>query len=172
VARAVCSSSRCDEIALYTGNDDNIVADLLTPYRFNIDGKRVEKRFVGGLLGHWAVWTKKAAALLDAVKSCVANDGKGIEELLAMGVEVTDMNEVIFDARNSFQGCIPGILEVLRRQGLIEGRWCLNPNEEVSAGQLEEIDRIYKMYQHLTDDIFVREFIESDKEQIIKPAVA
>jgi len=172
VARAVCSSSRSDEIALYTGNDDNIVADLLTPYRFNIDGKRVEKRFVGGLLGHWAVWTKKAAALLDAVKSCVANDGKGIEELLAMGVEVTDMNEVIFDARNSFQGCIPGILEVLRRQGLIEGRWCLNPNEEVSAGQLEEIDRIYKMYQHLTDDIFVREFIESDKEQIIKPAVA
>jgi dihydrodipicolinate synthase/N-acetylneuraminate lyase len=168
VMRAVCSSSRRDEIALYTGNDDNIVADLLTPYRFVINGEKVEKRFVGGLLGHWAVWTKKAASLLDTVKKCLANDGKGIEDLLAIGVEVTDMNEAIFDARNSFHGCIPGIHEVLRRQGLIEGRWCLNPLEEVSSGQLGEIDRIYQMYQHHTDDAFVNAFLEKDKERLRK----
>src|SRR4029079_4045899 len=142
VVRAVCNSQRRDQIALYTGNDDNIVADLLTPYRFNVNGVPVEKRFVGGLLGHWAIWTKKATELLVAIKECIANDGEGIDELLARGIGVTDMNEVIFDARNSFHGCIPGIHEVLRRQGLLEGRWCLNPKEELSNGQIEEIDRI------------------------------
>jgi len=101
------------------------------------------------------------------VKTCLANDGKGIEELLAMGVEVTDMNEVIFDARNSFHGCIPGIHEVLRRQGLLEGRWCLNPKEELSNGQLEEIDRIYKQYPEFTDDEFVRRFLEEDKKAVV-----
>jgi hypothetical protein len=168
VVRAVCSSSRPHEIALYTGNDDNIVADLLTPYRFVINGETVEKRFVGGLLGHWAVWTKKAASLLEAIKKCLANDGKGMDDLLALGVEVTDMNEVIFDARNAFHGCIPGIHEVLRRQGLVEGRWCLNPQEEVSSGQMEEIDRIYEMYHHHTDDAFVKAFLEKDNEKMLK----
>ncbi len=172
VVRAVCSSSRPNEIALYTGNDDNIVADLLTPYRFTINGEKIEKRFVGGLLGHWAVWTKKAVSLLDTIKTCLANDGEGIENLLTLGVEVTDMNGVVFDAKNSFHGCIPGIHEVLRRQGLIEGRWCINPLEEVSTGQLEELDRIYEMYQHHTDDEFVKEFIESDNEQVMKSVVA
>lgn len=173
VVRAVCSSSRPNEIALYTGNDDNIVADLLTPYRFVINGKQVEKRFVGGLLGHWAVWTKKAAALFEAIKKCQANGGKGIEDLLAIGVEITDMNEVIFDAKNSFHGCIPGIHEVLRRQGLIEGRWCLNPFEEVSSGQIEEIDRLYEMYKHHTDDEFVKQFLQNDsKNRLPDSAVA
>jgi len=160
VVRAVCSSDRRDEIALYTGNDDNIVADLLTPYRFSVNGRLIEKRFSGGLLGHWAVWTKKAVELLRQIKQCVGNNYAGIEDLLARGVEVTDMNEVIFDARNAFHGCIPGIHEILRRQGLLEGRWCLDPKEEVSPGQLEEIDRLYKMYLHHTDDEFVREFVD------------
>lgn len=161
VVRAVCGSSRRDHIALYTGNDDNIVADFITPYRFNINGQLVEKRFVGGLLGHWAVWTKKAVELLNRIKYAVSNGGN-VEDLLAKGIEVTDMNEVIFDAANSFHGCIPGIHEVLRRQGLLEGRWCLNPQEELSPGQVEEIDRIYQMYPHNTDDAFAKEFLEKD----------
>ena len=152
VVSAVCHSSRRDEIALYTGNDDNIVADLLTPYRFEVDGKTVEKRFAGGLLGHWAVWTKKAVQLLAEIKQCITNDYAGIEKLLSLGNEVTDMNAVIFDAKNSFHGCIPGIHEVLRRQGLLQGRWCLNPDEELSPGQMEEIDRVWKSYPHLSDE--------------------
>jgi len=163
VVRALCSSGRRNEIALYTGNDDNIVADLLTPYRFNIDGEETEKRFVGGLLGHWAAWTKKAVELFNEIKQCLANDSSGIEKLLSKGIEVTDMNAVLFDAKNSFHGCIPGIHEVLRRQGLLADIWCLNPEEKLSAGQMEEIDRIYKMYPHNTDDAFVKEFLEKDK---------
>jgi dihydrodipicolinate synthase/N-acetylneuraminate lyase len=166
VVRAVCGSSRKDEIALYTGNDDNIIADLVTPYRFNINGQQVEKRFVGGLLGHWAVWTRSSAELLNEVKQAVNSGAANIQELLSTGIEVTDMNEVIFDARNSFHGCIPGIHEVLRRQGLLEGRWCLDPHEELSPGQMEEIDRVYKMYPHLTDDAFVKEFLEKDKKSV------
>jgi hypothetical protein len=164
VVRAVCSSERRNDIALYTGNDDNIVADLITPYCFNINGDQVEKRFVGGLLGHWAVWTKSAVELLNNIKQSVADDSKNIKKLLAKGIEITDMNEVIFDARNSFHGCIPGIHEVLSRQGLIEGRWCLNTDEELSPGQMEEIDRIYKMYPQNMDDAFVKEFLEKDKK--------
>ena len=166
VVRAVCNSQRRNQIALYTGNDDNIVADLLTPYRFNVNGELVKKRFVGGLLGHWAVWTKKATELLVAIKECLANNGEGMDDLLALGTGVTDMNEVIFDARNSFHGCIPGIHEVLKRQGLLEGRWCLNRNEELSNGQFEEIDRIYKQYPEFTDDEFVKRFLAEDKKAI------
>ena len=164
VVRAVCNSGRRNEIVLYTGNDDNIVADLLTPYQFPVNGEKIEKRFVGGLLGHWAVWTKKAITLLDEIKHCIANDYSGVEKLLAKGIEVTDMNAVIFDAKNFFKGCIPGIHEVLRRQGLLEGRWCLNPEEELSAGQMEEIDRVYKNYPHFTDDEFVKKLLEDDKK--------
>ena len=163
VMRAVCESSRHKEVALYTGNDDNIVADLLTPYCFFIDGKQVEKRFVGGLLGHWAVWTKKAVDLLNEIRNSRPNNTE-MEKLLARGVEITDMNAAIFDAANSFHGCIPGIHEVLRRQGLLEGRWCLNPDEELSVGQMEEIDRVYKMYPQNTDDAFVRDFLEKDNK--------
>ena len=161
VVRAVCDSSRREEIALYTGNDDNIVADLLTPYRFRSDGLEVEKRFVGGLLGHWAVWTRQAVALFEDIKQCIANDYTGIESLLAKGLEVTDINAVIFDAKNSFKGCIPGIHELLRRQGLLEGRYCLDPEEDLSAGQLEEIERIIAAYPSYNDEAFVKKFLET-----------
>lgn len=159
VVRAVCNSGRHDEIALYTGNDDNIVADLLTIFRFENDGRVIQKNFVGGLLGHWAVWTKKAVELLEEVKRCKAAGRAAVGRLLTRGVEVTDMNAAIFDPAHSFNGCIPGIHEVLRRQGLLEGRWCLNPDEELSTGQMEEIDRVCAAYPHLTDDEFVREFL-------------
>lgn len=162
VVRAVCNSSRKDEIALYTGNDDNIIADLLTTYRFTVNGHVVEKEFVGGLLGHWAVWTRKAVELLQEVKKCEAAGFMGIHELLTKGIEITDMNAAIFDPANKFHGCIPGIHEVLRRQGLLKGTWCLNPNEQLSPGQSEEIDRICTAYPHLTDDEFVKEFLASD----------
>ena len=109
VLRAVALSKRRNEIALYTGNDDNIVADLLTSYRFEINGKQVEKRFVGGLLGHWAVWTKKAVELLNEIKQCIANNYFGIDKLLSKGIYIADMNAVIFDAKNSYKGCIAGI---------------------------------------------------------------
>lgn len=164
VVRAVCNSSRREEIALYTGNDDNIVADLLTPYQFVVNGEKVEKRFVGGLLGHWAVWTKKAVELFAETKQCIANDYAGTEKLLAKGIEVTDMNAVLFDAQHSFKGCIAGIHEILWRQGLLEGRFFLNPEEELSAGQLEEIDRVYKNYPQFTDDEFVKNFMETEKK--------
>jgi len=163
VVRAVCNSSRINEIALYTGNDDNIVADLLTPYRFMVDDKIVEKRFAGGLLGHWAVWTTKAVELLKEIKHCIENNYAGAEKLLSKGIEITDMNAVIFDAQHSFKGCIAGIHEVLRRQGLLEGTWCLNPEEKLSRGQEEEIERLYKMYPSNTDDKFVKEFLKKKK---------
>jgi hypothetical protein len=161
VVRAVCHSSRRDEIALYTGNDDNIVVDLLTPYRFLINGEQIEKRFVGGLLGHWAVWTKKAVELFASIKKCIASDYEGIEKLLATGIEVTDMNAAIFDAQHSFKGCIAGIHEILRRQGLLKGLFCLNPEEKLSEGQLKEIDRVVKNYPHFADDEFVKTFMEA-----------
>ncbi|WP_276365486.1 dihydrodipicolinate synthase family protein [Chryseolinea sp. H1M3-3] len=158
VVRAVCDSSRRDAIALYTGNDDNIVADLITPYRFMVKGVTVEKRFVGGLLGHWAVWTKAAVSLLKEIKSNRTND-EHIGKLLADGIKITDMNAAIFDAANSFHGCIPGIHEVLRRQGLLEGLWCLNPKEELSPGQLNEIDRVIQANPDFIDDQFVASFL-------------
>ena len=160
VVRAVCESDRRDHVALYTGNDDNIVADLLTPYRFNVNGNSVEKKFVGGLLGHWAVWTKAAVDLLDKIKSLPRIHS--VENLLADGITVTDMNAAIFDAANSFKGCIPGINEILRRQGLLAGNWCLNPHEQLSPGQMGEIDRVIKSYPEFTDDEFVRNFLRKE----------
>jgi dihydrodipicolinate synthase/N-acetylneuraminate lyase len=158
VVRAVCESDSRYRIALYTGNDDNIVADLITPYKFAINGREVEKRFVGGLLGHWAVWTKAAVDLLNEIKT-KKTDSKAMQKLLMAGIKITDMNAAIFDASNSFHGCIPGIHEVLKRQGLLRGTWCLNPNEQLSPGQLEEIDRVVRAYSDFTDDKFVREFL-------------
>jgi dihydrodipicolinate synthase/N-acetylneuraminate lyase len=157
--RAVAESDRCHDIALYTGNDDNIVADLLTPYRFMQHGKPCEKRFVGGLLGHWAVWTNSAVALLKEVKNCIENNYANADEMLAKAIAVTDMNAAIFDPANSFEGCIPGIHEVLHRQGLLKGTWCLNPHEKLSPGQSSEIDRVSSAYADLTDDQFVEEFL-------------
>jgi hypothetical protein len=165
VVRAVCFSSRREEIALYTGNDDNIVVDLLTTYRFTVAGKPVEKQFVGGLLGHWAVWTRKAVTLLEEIKACKNNGGACFDKLLSLNIEVTDSNAAFFDPSHNFHGCIPGIHEVLRRQGLMAGRWCLNPAEELSPGQMEEIDRVYTAYPHLHDDEFVKEFLARDKKE-------
>ena len=154
VVRAVAESGR-DDIALYTGNDDNIVIDLLTPFGFEVGGKRVERHIVGGLLGHWAVWTKKAVELHAECRR-LAHAGEGVPvQMLRRSVAVTDANAAIFDAANGFAGCIPGIHEVLRRQGLLEGIWCLDPNETLSPGQREEIDRVCRAYPDLNDDEFV-----------------
>lgn len=155
VVRAVIESDRNADIALYTGNDDNIVADLLTTYRVFVNGTYREKDIVGGLLGHWAVWTEKAVKLLEDIKACKRTGNPTVSELLTLGIQVTDVNAALFDPHNQFHGCIPGIHEVLRRQGLLEGRWCLNPKEELSPGQMEEIDRVYASYPHLNDDAFV-----------------
>jgi hypothetical protein len=152
VVRAVAESGR-DDVALYTGNDDNIVADLVTPFRFDVNGALVERRFVGGLLGHWAVWTKCAVELLDRCHAIARGDDVG--DWMRTNIEVTDMNAVIFDAANGFSGCIPGVQEVLTRAGLLEHNICLDPNEVLSPGQAEQIDRICVAYPHLTDDDFV-----------------
>ncbi len=159
VMRAVAESGRND-IAMYTGNDDNIVLDLLTPFRFPCQGKIVERRFVGGLLGHWAVWTSKAVELLRRCHQVVEKQEAITPELLSRNIEVTDCNAVLFDAANNFRGVIPGVHEVLRRQGLLEGTWCLNPQEQLSPGQKEEIDRIYHAYPHLNDDDFVKQNLQ------------
>ena len=162
VVRAVASSSRRNNIALYTGNDDNIVADLLTTYRFHVNGEIVEKGFAGGLLGHWSVWTEKVTGLFGRIKNCILEDYKGAGALLQEGIAVTDMNAAIFDPSHAFRGSIAGIHEVLRRQGLLEGTWCLEDHEVLSPGQTAEIDRVTAAYPHLTDDIFVKEFLSQD----------
>lgn len=154
VIRALAEAGRND-IAIYTGNDDNIVMDLLTPYRIDVKGKKVERRIVGGLLGHWSVWTKKAVELLDECHKIVVSGGNVSKDMLIRSIEVTDSNAAFFDSANAFAGCIAGLHEVLRRQGLLEGTWCINPNETFGPGQLAEIDRVYKAYPHLNDDAFV-----------------
>ncbi len=154
VVRAVAAGARNQEISLYTGNDDNIVADLLTTYRFNINGRIVEKGFTGGLLGHWAVWTSKAVELLELIKQVRSTNIDQYAKMLTIGAAVTDMNAVVFDAANGFKGCIAGIHEVLRRQGLLKEILCLNPEEKLSPGQATELDRIYSFYPEWTDDLF------------------
>lgn len=153
VVRAVAESGR-KEVALYTGNDDSIVADLVTPFAFDTPGGRAEMRIAGGLLGHWAVWARKAVELLGEIKAKRGNNTVGAA-LLARGVEITDCNAAFFDAANRFAGCIPGIHEVLRGQGLLAGTWCLNPHEVLSPGQADEIARVHRAYPHLNDDDFV-----------------
>jgi dihydrodipicolinate synthase/N-acetylneuraminate lyase len=155
VLRTVAHSGRGAEIALYTGNDDNIVADLLTEFRF---GDRTA-HFVGGLLGQWAVWTSRAVELLETVQEVKRNRAR-LDTVLARGAEITDANAAIFDARHEFRGCIPGIHEVLRRQGLLTNRCCLDTHEVLSSGQLEEIDRVYAAYPLLNDDSFVAEHLD------------
>ena len=162
VVRAVVESGRTDEVALYTGNDDNIVADLLTEFDFG--GKRA--RIVGGLLGHWAVWTRRAVALVNCIKQATSDprqDASIMKTLLTIAAQVTDMNSAVFDTRNDFRGCISGIHEILRRQGLLEGSWCLDPNEDLSPGQSEELDRICSTYPELCvpDDTFIRENLDA-----------
>lgn len=152
VVRAVAHSGRGQDISLYTGNDDNILIDLLT--EFDVGGE--DLRIVGGLLGHWAVWTKTAVAHLTLAKQ----QSESIPaSLLTLAQQITDANSALFDPAHQFHGCIAGIHEVLRRQGLLEGRWCLDPREDLSPGQSEEIDRIYRLYPHLPDDDFVKEHL-------------
>ena len=154
VVRAVAEAGR-EDVALYTGNDDNILMDLITRFRFQVGGRQVERRIVGGLLGHWAVWTRRAVEL-HAEARRLANAQEPIPvELMRRAVEITDANAACFDAANGYAGCIPGLHEVLRRQRLFEGIWCLDPNEALGPGQREEIDRVYRAYPHLNDDDFV-----------------
>lgn len=155
VLRAVAESGR-EDIALYTGNDDNILVDLLTEWDFG--GKRV--RIVGGLLGHWAVWTSRAVEQFRSVKTLTP--GSAIPAcMLTLASQITDANAAVFDAANRFHGCIAGIHEVLIRQGLLAGRWLLDPDEDLSPGQSEALDRIYKLYPHLTDDQFIQENLDA-----------
>lgn len=157
--RAIVEAGRSD-IALYTGNDDHIVLDLLTPFRFTVAGELKERRFAGGLLGHWAFWTRRAVEQLRACHQAVRQQSGASAELLRLANEVTDANAAIFDPAHGFRGCIPGIHEVLVRQGLLPGNWCLDPAEMLSAGQAAEIDRIYANYPHLNDDQFVAENLD------------
>ena len=155
--RAVAGAGRTD-VALYTGNDDAIVGDLTTDFPFSV-GSGTDKRplgIVGGLLGQWAVWTRRAVEMLAEVRAA-GKDPSRLPALLAFGAKLTDANGVIFDARHRFAGCIPGIHEVLRRQGLLAGRWTLDPSEVLSPGQLEEIERVWSAYPELRDDLFVAE---------------
>jgi dihydrodipicolinate synthase/N-acetylneuraminate lyase len=163
VVRAVAESGR--DIALYTGNDDNIAIDLLTLYVFQVNGRAREHRIVGGLLGHWAVWTRRAVDLLQECHA-VAHEAVGVsKDLLRRSAAITDTNAAFFDAPHHFAGCIAGLHEVLRRQGLLEGIWCLDPHETLSPGQQEEIDRVYAVYPYLNDDSFVLE----RRDQWLKP---
>lgn len=160
VVRALTDSGRHKDVILYTGNDDNIVADLLTEFRLAAVESQAKVNFAGGLLGHWAVWTKRAVELLEAVKQSRDGGGQTTLELLALSSQITDSNAAFFDARNNFAGCIAGLHEILRRQGLMEGRWCLNPHEDLSPGQMEEIDRVCASYPHLNDNEFVARNLE------------
>jgi hypothetical protein len=160
VLHGVCRAGREGEVALYTGNDDHILADLITPHRVVVDGREVELEFVGGLLGQWAVWVRRAVELLEEAKRARAGDDVAVRRLLTLDGHLTDANAAIFDVAGGFHGCIPGIHEVLRRQGLLAGRWCLDPAEDLSPGQLAEIDRIWAAYPWLRDDDFVAEGLD------------
>lgn len=156
VIRGVADSGRAGEIALYTGNDDNIVADLLTEFVVQSGGREVRLRIVGGLLGHWACWTRRAVELLERCRK-LRSKRTIPAEILTLGAQVTDSNAALFDAAHDYAGCIAGIHEVLRRQGLLENLVCLSSKERLSAGQAGEIDRVKREYPHLPDDEFVRE---------------
>jgi dihydrodipicolinate synthase/N-acetylneuraminate lyase len=158
VVRGVIESGRADEIALYTGNDDNILVDLLSEYRLPAGSKIIKKRIVGGLLGHWAVWTRSAVTLLEDIQK--GNLSGDIQQQLDLGIQITDSNAAFFDAANNFKGCIVGLHEVLRRQGLMEGLWTLNPDEVLTPGQKNEIDRVYEAYPDLNDDAFIAENLQ------------
>ncbi|MFO7975151.1 MAG: dihydrodipicolinate synthase family protein [Candidatus Hydrogenedentota bacterium] len=160
VVRGVAEAGRVGDIALYTGNDDNIIVDLLTKYRIRVGGNIVDARIVGGLLGHWACWTRAAVDQLDQCHDAVESSSGIPEKILTMAAEVTDCNAAFFDAANGFAGCIASIHEVLVRQGLMRSTRCLNPNEALSPGQREEIDRVYGAYPHLNDDAFVKEHLD------------
>jgi dihydrodipicolinate synthase/N-acetylneuraminate lyase len=152
VVRGLVEARAEERVTLYTGNDDHIVLDLVTPFRIPRGGEHVTVRIKGGLLGHWSVWAKTAVEMFEAIQ-----EGK-VD--LALDPQVTDCNSAFFDVAHDFAGCIPGCHEVLRRQGLLEGTWCLDPKETLSPGQAKEIDRVYAAYPELNDDAFVRANLE------------
>lgn len=158
VVRAVVDAHAEEKITLYTGNDDHIVADLMTAFTFPRDGQEIIVRIKGGLLGHWSVWTKRAVELLKEIQT--NPQGRTAEQWLAFDARTTDANGVLFDVANDFAGCIAAIHEVLRRQGLLQGIWCLNPSETLGPGQLDELDRIARDYPELNDDAFVNANLE------------
>ena len=157
ILRAVAWSGR--DIAMYTGNDDNIVIDLLTEFSFPKGGRDYRIKFAGGLLGHYSVWTKTHVKMLEELRRA-RESGVIPADLLTLAAKVTDMNAAVFDPGNGFKGCISGMHEVLHRQGLMAGIWCLSEHEKLSPGQSAELDRIYAMYPELTDDRFVCENID------------
>ena len=159
VVRGVVEAGAAERITLYTGNDDHIVLDLLTPFTVVAKGGTSIVRIKGGLLGHWSVWVKRAVELLDRIHASVASDTVPAD-LLALDSQVTDCNAAIFDVANDFHGVIAGCHEILRRQGLLAGIWCLDPQETLGPGQKEEIDRVCAAYPHLHDDAFVRANLE------------
>ena len=165
VVRAAALSERSNDITLYTGNDDNIVIDLLTRYSFDKNGEKVEKSFQGGLLGHWSVWTRKAVEIFEKVMAAKYGDTVPAE-LLTLAAEVTDTNSAFFDTAHGFKGCIAGLHEILRRQGLMENILCLSDKEVISEGQIDELDRVQKQYPHLNDDAFIKANIEQWKKAI------
>jgi len=154
VIRGVVAAGAQERVTLYTGNDDHVVLDLLAPFTFQRNGKPVTVRIKGGLLGHWSVWTRRAVELLERIHAAVAS-GAVTPELLALDAQVTDCNAALFDVAHDFHGCIAGCHEVLRRQGLLEGTWCLDRSEGLSPGQAAELDRVRADYPHLVDDDFV-----------------
>lgn len=160
VVRGVIAANAEDRVALYTGNDDHIVADLLLPFTHQRKGKDVTLRIVGGLLGQWSVWTKAAVDLHTRCRAAVQADADLPAELLALDSQMTDINAAVFDVTHDFAGVIAGCHEILRRQGLLAGIWCLDPNETLSPGQAEELTRITQDYPHLTDDAFVAANLE------------
>jgi len=157
VLEAVAHSGRSGEIALYTGNDDNIISDLLTQYEFNVNGRLVSLRIVGGLLGQWACWTKRAVEYLTRIKTIRKSNTSVPQQMLTLANQLTLANKAIFDADNHFAGCIPGISYILKQQGLLKELSTLNPDEQLSPGQADKIDKLRRDYPHLTDDDFVKD---------------
>jgi hypothetical protein len=161
VVRAVAEAGRTDDIALYTGSDDHILLDLVTEYRLpQPESGETTVKITGGLMGHWAVWTKRAVEQLEAAKRLRESGNAVPAEFLALANAVTDANAAFFDPGHNFAGCIAGLHEVLRRQGLMKGLWCLDTAEGLSPGQKDEIDRVYALYPHLNDDAFVVERLD------------
>lgn len=159
VIRGVAESGRANQLVLYTGNDDAIVTDLITRYRVSFGDNVVNLGMSGGLLGHWACWTARAVETLETCRSARL-EGQVCSQLLTLATEVTDCNAALFDAANGFAGCIAGIQYVLFRQGLLASPRCLNPQETLSPGQREQIDRVRSAYPHLIDDAFVAAGLE------------
>ena len=155
VVKGVVAARAEERVTLYTGNDDHIVLDLTVPFAVKRGAEEVRVRIRGGLLGHWSVWTRSAVSLLNRI-----HEGPIDADLLALDSRITDCNSAFFDVVHDFAGCIPGCHEVLRRQGLLAGIWCLDPKETLSPGQSQEIDRVYREHGDLSDDAFVRANLE------------